>query len=126
MKTVLFFLFLFAAVQQAGTQVVTPKISTAHALYLANRAKNQAVVKTGTVAQVRLDKVTIPGYGRNPMYFVEAVVEGKIQLLLLAADCPARAGDKIRIVEGHDVPRYVLVEGSGARWYCFMQRYLGK
>lgn len=125
MKTVLFFFFLFAAIQQAGTQV-TPKISTAHALYLANRAKNQAVVKTGTVAQVRLDKVTIPGYGRYAMYFVETVVEGKTQLLLLDAECPVRAGAKIRLVEGHDVPRYVLVDGSATRWYCFMQRYLNK
>ena len=92
----------------------------------ARPASAQAVIKAGTVAQVRLDKVTIPGYGRNSMLFVEAVVENKVQLLLLSADCPVRAGDKIRIVEGHEVPRYVLVSGSGSRWYCFMNRYLGK
>ena len=106
MKTILFFLALFLA--------------TARPAYA------QAVVKTGTVAQVRLDKVTIPGYGRHAMYFVEAVVEGKSQLLLLDAECPVRAGAKIRLVEGHDVPRYVLVDGSGRRWYCFMQRYLNR
>lgn len=106
MKTILFFLALFLAT--------------------ARPASAQAVVKTGTVAQVRLDKVTIPDYGRHSMYFIEAVVEGKTQLLLLDAECPVRAGAKIRLVEGHDVPRYVLLDGSGRRWYCFMRRYLNK
>ena len=106
MKTILFFLALFLAT--------------------ARPASAQTVVKTGTVAQVRLDKVNIPGYGRHAMYFVETVVEGKTQLLLLDAECPVRAGAKIKLVEGHDVPRYVLLDGSGRRWYCFMRRYLNR
>lgn len=91
----------------------------------ARPAAAQTVIRSATVAQVRFDKVNIPGIGRQAMAFVDATgADGKTYLLLLDAKAPLRAGDKLRIVDGHNIPRYVLIDGSGLRWYCFMDRYL--
>ena len=94
------------------------------AILAARPAAAQTEVRTGEVVQFRKDKVWIPLLGKNTMYFVEANVSARTELLLLSAEAPLAVGAKIRVVEGHDVPRYVLFQGSDTKWYCYMAKYL--
>lgn len=121
---ILILIFAILAARPATAQVVTPKVATAHALYLANRAAAQTEVRSGEVVQFRKDKVWLPLLGKNTMYFVEAKVAGRTELLLLSAEAPVVVGAKIRVLEGHDVPRYVLFQGRETKWYCYMAKYL--
>ena len=123
MKILILLLAILSA-RPAAAQVVTPKTATAYALYLANRAAAQTEVRSGEVVQFRKEKVWLPLLGKNTMYFVEAKVAGRTELLLLSAEAPVAVGAKIRVVEGHDVPRYILVNGSDKKWYCYMAKYL--
>lgn len=94
------------------------------AILAARPAAAQTEVRSGEVVQFRKEKVWLPLLGKNTMYFVEAKVAGRTELLLLNAEAPVVVGAKIRVAEGHDVPRYVLFQGSDTKWYCYMAKYL--
>jgi hypothetical protein len=99
MKTTLFFLliFLFAAAPLAAQ-------------------------RTARIVQMRPEQVKLPELGKAKMYFVEAEVNGSVELLLISAAAPIAAGDQVCLVEAHDTPRHIVV--FGARYYCYMSKYL--
>lgn len=84
----------------------------------------QVTTQTGQVVQFRMEKIFLPEFGLKEMKFAEIKTSKGIQLLLLSGDCPLKKGDTIMILEGWEVPKYVLVNGSGSRWYCYMEKYL--
>lgn len=81
-----------------------------------------AAQRTARIVQMRTEQVKLPELGKQKMYFVEAEVEGRVELLLISAAAPISAGDQVCLVEAHDTPRHIVV--FGARYYCYMTKYL--
>jgi hypothetical protein len=81
-----------------------------------------AAQRTARIVQMRPEQVKLPELGKAKMYFVEAEVNGSMELLLISAAAPIAAGDQVCLVEAQDVPRHIVV--YGARYYCYMSKYL--
>jgi hypothetical protein len=83
-----------------------------------------AAQRTARIVQIRPEQVKLPELGKAKMYmyFVEAEVNGSVELLLISAAAPIAAGDQVCLVEAHDTPRHIVV--FGARYYCYMTKYL--
>jgi len=81
-----------------------------------------AAQRTARIVQMRPEQVKLPELGKAKMYFVEAEVNGHLELLLISAAAPIAAGDQVCLVEAHDTPRHIVV--YGARYYCYMSKYL--
>ena len=81
-----------------------------------------AAQRTARIVQMRPEQVKLPELGKAKMYFVEAEVNGSMELLLISAAAPIAAGDQVCLVEAHDTPRHIVV--FGARYYCYMTKYL--
>ena len=88
------------------------------------RLSAQTTVESGTVTAVRIEWVKFKDLGRVKMQFVEADVEGKVQLLLLPMDYPVDKGHKLRIVSAYQEPRMVIIRGS--KCFDYMEKYLNR
>lgn len=84
----------------------------------------QVTTKTGQVVQFRMEKIFLPEFGLKEMKFTEIKTGKGFELVLVSGDCPLKKGDSVMILEGWEVPKYILVNGSGSRWYCYLNKYL--
>lgn len=84
----------------------------------------QTTTRNGVVIQVRTEKVNLAQFGGQLMKFTEAQVDGKVMLLLLPGDCPVSVGTKFKVVEGHGVPRHIVI--NDIKHYDYMHKYLNR
>ena len=73
-----------------------------------------------TVYATRLQTLVLPGIAGSSYYFADAQDgNGTNYLLILPADCPVRAGERITIV--FDEVRYITY--NGAKYFDYMPAY---
>ena len=84
----------------------------------------QVTTQVGKIVQFRNEKIMLPELGTQWMKFAEIKTSKGVDLFLVSGDCPLKKGDSVMIIEGWEVPKYILVDGTGSRWYCYMQKYL--
>ena len=94
------------------------------ALGTAHPLPGQTTTAKGRVLQVSTQFVDLGDLGRQRMWFVEAAVDRKIQLMLLPLDCPIAPGDDIIVVEGHGIPKNIFLKGC--KYFDYMDKYLKK
>ena len=84
----------------------------------------KAQSKSGVIVQCREMTTTLAELGNQKLLFCETIVEGEVTLLLLSAESNAKPGQTFTLHQSHDVPKYIVLNGT--RFYCYLSKYLQK
>lgn len=79
---------------------------------------------SGIIVQCREMSTTLAELGSQKLLFCEATVNGEVTLLLLSAESNAKPGQTFTLHQAHDVPKYIVLNGT--RFYCYLSKYLQK